>query len=99
MAETFNPTVLLARQRVRERVARAKAERALARLGAPAREDRAPRVKRRKMAPLSAEQRAAAYKAKRGPLATATQHAPCSDRSNPIGWRGLCVSCRMETSG
>jgi hypothetical protein len=69
MPETFNPTVLLTYQRTRERAAAARAERALARLGSSAREDRGPRAKRRKMAPLSAEQRAAAYRAKRGPLA------------------------------
>ena len=68
MAEYFNSAVLLAYQRARERTAVARAEQALARLGAPARSDRAHKVTTRRKAPISAEQRAAAFRAKRGPL-------------------------------
>jgi hypothetical protein len=69
MPEAFNPVVLLAYQRARERTAAARAERALARLGSPANQRSATaKVATRRKAPLSAEQRAAAFRAKRGPL-------------------------------
>jgi hypothetical protein len=73
MPETFNPTVVLAYNRARARAASARAEKALARLGAPARETA---MRREALTPA---QRAAAIKAKEGPLGWVFEGASLED--------------------